>query len=304
MPNARTPNTPYHEGERSVQQRAGVRAQAERLGRIIESEIPDRGRALLADQPFVVAGWRDPDDRVWASWLTGESGLLQVDPHRLHVQADPVDGDPLADHMRDEMWMALLVIDLDSRQRLRVNGTLQTADSGFVVEPREVYPNCPKYIQRRLLSAVADPAPERPQHTAALTGEQQAWIADADTFFIASLHPETGADVSHRGGDPGFITVESDRRLWWPDYPGNNMFNTLGNVVAHPPAGLLFVDFDGGTVLQLTGTGRVVWEDDRLTALNQAERLVEFEISAVREIPGANPLRWDLDAYSPFNPGS
>ncbi len=302
MSNVRKPDSPYHEGERAIQQRAGVRAQARRLGRIISTDIPARGRDLLADQPFVVAGWRDRNGHVWASWLIGKPGLLHEENNRLHVQTDPPPGDPLAEHLRDGMWMGLLAIDLQTRERLRINGRLQTANTGFVVEPYEVYPNCPKYIQRRLLRTIDGAPPGRPQRSTTLTDAQQAWIAGADTFFIASLHPDTGADVSHRGGDPGFVTVESDRRIWWPDYPGNNMFNTLGNIEAHPPVGLLFVDFDGGTLLQISGTGRVVWEDDRLAAMEEAERLVEVEISAVRETPGANPLRWDLDAYSPFNP--
>ena len=228
--------------------------------------------------------------------------MLHVESNRLCVQAEPVDGDPLNEHLRDGMWMGLLAIDLQTRERLRINGRLQTDDTGFVVEPKEVYPNCPKYIQRRLLRTIDKAEPGHPQRSTVLTDAQQAWIAGADTFFIASLQPDAGADVSHRGGDPGFITVENDRRLWWPDYPGNNMFSTLGNMEAYPPAGLLFVDFDGGAVLQITGTGHVLWEDDRLVAMKDAERLVEIEITAVREIPGANPLRWELDGYSPFNP--
>jgi len=294
--------SPYHAGERAVQTKAGVRDQAKQVGKIVHNDIPDRAWGLLADQRFVVAGWRDRDGRVWASWLTGNAGFLSEGGGRLYVQTHPVDGDPLSGALRDGMWMGLLVIDLHTRDRLRVNGRLHVTDTGFAVEPDEVYPNCPKYIQQRSLRPSDETTSGSPIRTAQLTTEQQAWIADADTFFIASLHPETGADVSHRGGDPGFVEIVSTTRLAWPDYPGNNMFNTLGNIEAHPPVGLLFVDVEDGTVLQMTGAGRVIWDDERTEAYGPAERVVEVDISDVIEIPRGNSLRWELDAYSPFNP--
>ena len=79
----------------------------------------------------------------------------------------------------------------------------------------------------------------------------------ADTFFVASAHPRRGTDVSHRGGDPGFVRMLDDHTLRVPDYAGNSMFNTLGNLHVNPRAGLLFVDFDRWRTLQLTGTATI-----------------------------------------------
>ncbi len=116
-------------------------------------------------------------------------------------------------------------------------------------------------------------APARARRAPGLAEAQRAWIRRADTFFIATSHPEAGADASHRGGMPGFVRVEGDR-LVWPDYAGNAMFNTLGNIALHPRAGLVFPDFEAGATLQLTGRAAVDWDRDRAGSFPGAERLV------------------------------
>ena len=87
------------------------------------------------------------------------------------------------------------------------------------------------------------------ERAAALSPKHAQLIANADTFFLGTIHPSRGADASHRGGPPGFVRVDGNR-LWWPDYPGNNMFNSFGNLAVDPSAALLFIDFDTGTALQ------------------------------------------------------
>jgi hypothetical protein len=188
---------------------------------------------------------------------------------------------------------------------MRVNGViLRETDSLIEVEAREVYTNCPKYIRARALegaggSATPEPAAER---CPCLGSEQREFVVRADTFFIATTHPERGADASHRGGAPGFVRVEGDRRLVWPDYSGNAMFNTLGNLAADPQAGLLFIDFENGDTLQISGRTRVVWDEGRAAEFAGAERVVEYDVEEVVETRGVLPLRWRLEEYSPFNP--
>jgi hypothetical protein len=103
-----------------------------------------------------------------------------------------------------------------------------------------------------------------------LAAGDQALIEAADTFLLGTTHPERGNDASHRGGTPGFVRVEGGE-LWWPDYPGNNMFNSLGNLAVDPAAALLFADFGSGRTLHLSGTAAVDWtgpgaaRDDRDT---------------------------------------
>ncbi|HLL38662.1 MAG TPA: pyridoxamine 5'-phosphate oxidase family protein [Rubrobacteraceae bacterium] len=116
------------------------------------------------------------------------------------------------------------------------------------------------------------------------------------------LTPEGGADASHRGGNPGFVRFLGENVLEFPDYSGNTMFNTLGNVAINPSAGLLFLDFEGGGTLQLTGEARIVWDPGRAARFAGAERVVEFRYREAVVTRGAVPLRWRFEGYSPFNP--
>src|SRR5262249_20591785 len=163
--------------------------------------------------------------------------------------------------------------------RLRVNGREVRADRDTIeIRTEEVFGNCPKYIQARAL----EPGAEQGQVGAArrshaLTEPQQLAIERADTLFIASVHADAGADASHRGGQPGFVRVLDERRLVIPDYAGNNMFQTLGNIAADPRVGLLFVDFATGVTLQLTGRARILWEPEALAPFAGAERALAIE---------------------------
>jgi uncharacterized protein len=173
-----------------------------------------------------------------------------------------------------ETDVGVLVIDLATRRKMRINGrTRPWGADRLEIDPREVYANCPKYIQQRSVQ----PEREAPGASAAkvergsaLTPAQARLIAGADTLFVASRHPEAGADASHRGGNPGFFRVDAPNRLAFPDYSGNAMFNTLGNLAADPRAGLLFVDFGNGSTLQLTGRASIDWSGEAARAFSGA----------------------------------
>lgn len=303
-------SSPFHAGERAVQQRAGVSSMAKRVANGIHDYVPPVMQEFLEDQPMVFLGMTDAQGRVWASALTGEPGfVMALSEESLHLDAFPTAEDPLYEALaRPDLQadMGLLAIDLATRKRMRVNGTVTASpNGGLLLQTRQVYANCPKFIQTRSLewqSAPTHPEESSTTHGDQLTEEQQARIGRADTFFIASVHREGGADVSHRGGNPGFIVVQDSATLAFPDYPGNTMFNTLGNLTADPRAGLLFVDFETGATLQLTGTAEVIWEAERIAALPGAERIVVFHIAEAVERPHAFPLHGSLTSYSPFNP--
>lgn len=309
--------SPFHPGELTVQARAGVTAAARRVGGIIQSTIPAPVGAFLARQQLAILGSADVDGPVWASLLTGGPGAFRAtDPHTLRIAAAPAPADPLAATLaRGAPFDAgVLVIDLATRRRLRVNGTAApAADGGLVIRVREVYGNCPKYIQQRVLAPRAGGAPvprvpnvDPPPRAAGLSDAQRAWIACADTCFLASRAPGGGADASHRGGEPGFIQVargpSGEDVLVFPDYAGNDMFNTFGNLAVHPAAGLLFVDFARGDALQVTGAADVLWDHTQFATFPGAQRAVRFRVRSVVELPHATPLRWRLVERSPFNP--
>lgn len=297
----------FHAGELEVQARAGVRDTARRVAGVIRSTMPPTAQEFLRSQQMVVMSTVDSHGRVWASILTGKPGFIQaVDERTLRIDAEPVSGEPLSENLKTGDEIGVLVIELSTRRRMKVKGKAELLQKrGIYVHAERVYALCPKYIQARVV--VADPAESRVGHRIQrlenLSEKQRNWIAKADTFFIASFHPETGADASHRGGYPGFVTVLNENKLVFPDYSGNNMFNTLGNISANPNAGLLFIDFERGNTLQFTGKAQVIWDNDRVAEFAGAERLVEFDVERGIEIAGAIPLRWEFLGYSPFNPG-
>jgi uncharacterized protein len=296
----------FHPGEIDVQAQAGVRDRADRIGRSIGSTIPPAAREFLNSQPLAVMATLDAARRVWASVLAGSPGFAQaMDERTLRINASMAPGDPLADNLLINDQVGLIIIDFETRRRMRLNGQAEVKSDGAIyVHARQVYSNCPKYIQARKWSQrTQSPGRSSSEHaTTGLTERQRQWIRGADTFFIASSHAEGGADASHRGGSPGFVQILDERRLIWPDYAGNAMFQTLGNLAVNPHAGLLFVDFENGNTLQLTGTGKIVWDKKRIAEFVGAERLVEFYIDETIELTGAIPSQWDFGDYSRFNP--
>lgn len=285
---------PFHGGEIEVQRRAGVANEAQAVGRIVSESISPAAGRFLAAQRLAVAASVDAAGRPWASILSGHAGFLSViDERLLRVGAVPADDDPLAENLRSRPELALLVIDPQTRRRMRFNGRGLLADDSVFVLTDQVYGNCPKYIQRRRLAGDAVSRRGPAVRSTGLDERQRAWISSADTLFIASFHPAGGADASHRGGNPGFVRVQDERRLVIPDYPGNAMFNTLGNLIEYPRAGLLFLDFASGDTLQLTG---------RAELRPGPARAVAFEVDEVRETPAGHRLIWDLLEYSPSNP--
>jgi predicted pyridoxine 5'-phosphate oxidase superfamily flavin-nucleotide-binding protein len=284
---------PFHQGEIEMQRRAGVREKARAVGRTIGASLPRGTAGFLARQRLAVASSLDRGGRVWASLLTGPAGFIEpADAQLLRLSARPSPGDPLADNLSARAELGLLVLDPRTRQRMRFNGRGLLSQEGLFLLVEQAYGNCPKYIQLRRLERDAEAAEVKEARVSAtLDARQQAAVARADTFFIASYHPDGGADASHRGGNPGFVRVLSRASLAFADYPGNAMFNTLGNLVAYPRAGLLFLDFARGDALQLTGRARV-----------GADFAVTFEVEEVREAHGASPLRFRLVEYSSANP--
>lgn len=285
---------PFHEGEREVQRRAGVAQEAEAVGRIVSRSVTPAIARFLRMQRMAVASTLDAGGRPWASLFAGPAGFIEaVDDRLLRLAVQPSEADPLAGNLRARPELGLLVFDPRTRQRVRFNGRGLLAPEGVFLLADQVYGNCPKYIQKRMLVAEVGVEEAAPVRSSTLDERQQFWVAGADTFFIASYHPDGGADASHRGGNPGFVRVLDAQRIAFPDYAGNNMFNTLGNLVGYPRAGLLFVDFGSGDLLQLTGRTELRFESGRE---------VVFEVEEVIDRRGASPLRWELLEYSPTNP--
>jgi len=301
----------FHEGERAVQLRAGVTSMSDRVANGIHPTLPEAARAFLQEQRFAVIGGSDAQGRVWASPLWGAAGFLaSPDPATVTIDALPAPGDPLYDTLTTAGTAAvpavgLLVLDPATRRRMRVNGHAYFAKpDGLRIRVEQAYANCPKYIQKRRIEGPAETnLPGETHHTRVLLPEHRAQITRADTFFLATAHPERGADASHRGGAPGFVHISDDgSNLLWPDYAGNAMFNTLGNIAAHSSAGLLFVDWETGALLQITGKAHILWNGPDVDRFPGAERAVSLPIDEVISRERAFPLHYRFEEASPFNP--
>jgi predicted pyridoxine 5'-phosphate oxidase superfamily flavin-nucleotide-binding protein len=295
--------TVFHEGEALVQRRAGVVEQAARLGpRMVQRTLDEDSAAFLAAQPFVVVG----SGSTWASILTGEPGFARAaTPERIVIEAEIDAADPLSRSLAaGPTAIGLLVLDPRSRGRMRFNGVGERTPTGLQLELREVFGNCPKYIQRRLPREWLEPGDDGVAVVGSvLDADQRTLVETADTFFVASRHPTRGTDASHRGGRPGFVAVAEDgASLTFPDYQGNNMFQTLGNLAVDPAIGLLFVDWVSGRTLQLSGDAEIVWDEGRLAAWPGAQRLVDVRVRSLVDRPHGSALRWELVEPHRLNP--
>ena len=304
---------PYHEGELRVQELAGEVQDAEHTGRAISDTIIRGALKFIAQQPMAVLGSVDDDQNVWASILVGRPGFMAA-PDERTVEFDLSHAginqhDPFWTNIEQNPRVGMLLIELATRRRLRINGEVSRPSADrlrLALAVAESYPNCPKYIQRRLLTIQALDEPDTNSMRRdgdALGDDQRALIQAADTFFVASAHPQRGVDASHRGGSPGFVNLLDERTLRIPDYVGNSMFQTLGNFSANPRAGLVFLDFDRGRTLQMIGRPDILWDqDDAENRTGGTQRFWQFQVERWREMSLPATLRWEFIDYSPYNP--
>ena len=262
---------------------------------------------------MAVLGSVDHDQNVWASILIGRPGFMSAPDEQTVAfdlsQAGINPHDPFWTNIEQNPRVGMLLIDLATRRRLRINGEASRPSADrprLALAVAESYPNCPKYIQRRrmIIQALNGPATNSLRRDGdALGDDQQSPIRAADTFFVASAHPQRGVDASHRGGPPGFVNLLDERTLRIPDYVGNSMFQTLGNFSANPRAGLVLLDFDHGRTLQLIGRPEILWnQDDVEERTGGTRRPWLFQVERWREMDLPATLRWEFLDYSPYNP--
>jgi len=305
--------SPFHQGEQILQTKAGVREQTEAIGkRIIRPYMPDQHREFYTQLPFLIVGSVDDEGRPWASILPSNKGAVSSpNSRKLQIRSKVITGDPLkCAYHRENAAIGLLGIELHTRRRNRVNGFINPLnDGGIEFKVGQSFGNCPQYIQHRHFKYIRDAdvhgANYEKNTFKILDQDARNFIGNADSFYVASAVKATsqvnkeGVDVSHRGGRPGFIKIVGNR-LTIPDYPGNNLFNTLGNFLLNPKAGLLFTDFATGEIMMLTGTVELDWEkSEALNHFQGAQRSWTFKLEQGICIKDALPFRAALGEYSP-----
>lgn len=311
IPGWQKDDSPFHPGEQAVQAKLGVRDRMEAVGRkMIREFLPEQHRQFYAQLPHFLVGTVDAEGNPWTSILVGEPGFISTPNARtLHIATQPLFGDPLATNLAVGNKIGFLGIELHTRRRNRVNGVVsEITPNGFSVAIDQTFGNCPKYIQARQFNLHDfDINATKPVHSfTTLNNAQRTMIATADTFFISTAYLDNktdvtnGVDVSHRGGTPGFVQIDGNT-LTVPDLAGNCIFNTFGNIEVNPHAGLLFIDFEQGNLLYLTGRAKVIWDGDPKIALYAgAERLLKFYLDQGVYVEGSLPLGWSDPEQSPF----
>lgn len=298
--------SPFHQGEQAVQARLGVRDIEDWARKVVRDHLPEQHREFHTSQPFLVVSARDGQGRPWATLLDGADGFItSPDARHLVIDAQPAPGDALEGAFQAGVDVGILGIELATRRRNRVNGRIVANNaSGITFRVDQAFGNCPQYIRERAWRRVKEKPPAKATRGATLSAAQRQWIEEADTFFIASgfrgdgESSTFGMDASHRGGARGFVQVDDDARITFPDYAGNNHYNTIGNLTVDPRAGFLFINFETGSLLQLTGATSIDWNTDALSNFPGARRLITLNIEGVVSVEAAVGLRWARDAAS------
>ncbi|MDF1693341.1 MAG: pyridoxamine 5'-phosphate oxidase family protein [Zhongshania sp.] len=263
--------------------------------------MPEQHREFFASLPMVILGSEDKDCHVWASPLFGDPGFIRSpSSQQLIIDASSYYSETILPHLQVSCQLGLLGIDLETRRRNRLNGIVVKKDQNQVtIDVQQSFGNCPQYIQPRRLQAQPREGKITTECFNNWSSELQDVITRADTCFIASVYSSeradksSGMDVSHRGGQPGFLGFDDHHRLIIPDYPGNSFFNTIGNLTVDPRAGLLFLDFQGGNIITLTMTAEVIWETEDPILCGDHDRMIRLSLKEGYVIHNALPYRWE-----------
>jgi hypothetical protein len=299
---------PFHAGEIALQHRAGVHERMAVVGRqVIRDHMPDQHRELFEKLPTLLLATLDDAGQPWPTMLAGTPGFVRTpDAGTMRIGAHLAEGDPARAGLRTGAAVGVLGLEPHTRRRNRMNGVVSAVEEGgFSVRVVQSFGNCPKYIQGREPEARPDRRPGPVQAEGVrLSDAARDLVARSDTLFIASSSAAriahagdggAGVDVSHRGGPPGFVAIERGEEgdlLTLPDYVGNHLFNTLGNLMVWPRAGLLWVDWQEGHMLQIAATAQIVHEGAALAAFPGALRLLQLQVRHGRWRPEALPLAW------------
>ncbi len=302
----------FNEGELHLQEQTGDREKIAVMTRhLMHDFMPDQHREFFEGLEYIFLGTVDAQGLPHASIATGPVGFASSpDPKTLVIQMGDRAGNSAFEALDLGQAVGVVGLDLSNRRRNRMHGKITAMDAASVtITVVQSYGNCPKYINVREISERGQPiAGGEVEERDVLNADDTALIKAADTFLIASYvqdgsgAPYEGVDVNHRGGQPGFVLVDGSSQITIPDYRGNNLFNTFGNLLLNPDAGLLFIDFETGDQLHLHGKASLIEDADEVAQTSGALRLLRIQISGVRRTAKATPLRWCLVEHSPVNP--
>ena len=306
----------FHVDEIAVQARLGIAEKVAHYSKgFIREAMPEQHREFFCQLPMVVLGMVDHNGFPWALPLYGKPGFIQSPSDtQLTLEATPDLASLFALDIHHGQKIGLLGIELETRRRNRMNGTIrEITGQSLAIEVEQSFGNCPQYIQTRafnynqLQSSTCQANSNDFEHltlAANIAPSSKSLIESADTFFIASRTRDfnqdkrTGIDASHRGGNPGFVKV-SGNSLSFPDFSGNKFFNTLGNITSDGRVGLYFPNYATGDAVFLTGQASIAWQHEALADIKGAERIIEVTVEKSVFISDYLPVTGELVENSP-----
>lgn len=323
----------WHEGEIAM-------AKAMRVPDMDNPTVPTLSPQLANHAriaPLIAIGTLDKQGRPWTTLWGGEKGISQpIAQGILGIRSQVVrQHDPVVEELvgkegdgtvvREEgvgRMVSGLTIDLETRKRTKLYGRMvagalsmredeatetqqHVAEVQLVLKIEQSLGNCPKYLNKKHVE-LAESNPELVSDSPQLPQQALDLLSKADLFFLSSANHDQDMDTNHRGGPAGFVRVISNDPsgavLCYPEYSGNRLYQTLGNLKVNPVVGLCVPDFDTGDMLYLTGKTEILIGPDAAKVLPRSNLAVKITTTAARFVATALPFRGTSGESSPYNP--
>ncbi|KAF8428411.1 hypothetical protein L210DRAFT_3564313 [Boletus edulis BED1] len=326
----------WHKGEHAIQHKMGYAGVMSQAWTQIEPEMPEQHQAFYKTHlPFIPVTTIDDRRRPWSSILAGRDGQpgfvtsQRLDELTLHAhvwEGDPFPQNVALGSRESPALIAGIGVEFSTRRRNKFAGYVEALEEdGPVLRVHsvvnEAIGECPKYINIRDLMAFSETNPRVVYRCLNLSPDERlpddivSFIHGSDALFFGTYY-DAGEDgeqflshvgMNHRGGRPGFARIRpSDgRTLVIPDYSGNRLLTSLGNIEATPVAGATFVSFETGAVLYLTGDAhnlvgpvaqQLMPRINALTTIHATGYIFVEDALPVRQKPGTQVQR------SPYSP--
>ena len=301
--------TVWHQGERALQTKAGVEDRIEAMGKkIVRAYMPQQHRDFFEMLEEVHLGAVDTTGHPVALTRVGPSGFMtSPDDKTLVIRSKPLPGEPNRVRFDVGSKISVVGVQYETQRRNRLNATVKAVrDDAVYLQVDQSFGNCPKYIQVRERAVDGAATRAKTLYLPALDDASAAQIRRADSLFIASRSgsfsddPRTGVDINHRGGMPGFVGVLDAYTIEFPDYKGNNFFNTLGNIVQDGRVNVQFTEFETGALLNIRGHAALHDLPDYQEGYTG--HLVRIHVEGVSRTEAAFPHRYNLVSFSDRNP--
>lgn len=298
--------TVFHSGELFMQTESVVDKRADKMGnKLIRNSIIAQHKKFFEDLEYVFIALHDNNGRPWLSFMQGPAGFINSpDEKTLNLNGVVIAQDQLCLQIGENKRVGIVGLDLSTRRRNRLNGNFNNSKQGNVlsIAVDHSFGNCSKYIQSRNFKVNADnnQVGNPYEHFFQFDEPNINLIKDADTLLIASAEKEDGnLDASHRGGKPGFVRVDNNKQLSFNDYPGNNFFQTFGNIHNYPHIGLMFIDFNSGDLLLVCGKAHIENEGHSENR-KFLPRRIYFTLDRGLRVKNAVNGKWSPAEISPF----